>query len=76
MIDDLEDRGLVERRPHPSDRRAKLVELTPAGREIAAQANAILDEPIAELSKLPKKDLEVIVRALEQLGDARQQPST
>ena len=32
MVYDLEERGLVRRMPHPEDRRAKLVELTAAGR--------------------------------------------
>lgn len=38
-IDDLERRGLVERRPDPSDRRARVVESTAAGRELAARAS-------------------------------------
>ena len=33
-VNDLEDRGLVERNPHPDNRRAKLVSLTPAGRKL------------------------------------------
>jgi len=41
MVDDLEARGLVRRMPHPEDRRAKLVELTAAGRAAAARADAI-----------------------------------
>jgi DNA-binding MarR family transcriptional regulator len=31
IVDDLERRGLVRRRPHPTDRRAKLVEATRKG---------------------------------------------
>ncbi|MFD8607582.1 MarR family winged helix-turn-helix transcriptional regulator [Streptomyces sp. NPDC059631] len=31
MIDRLEKRGLVRRVPHPTDRRAKLIQLTPEG---------------------------------------------
>ncbi|MEW5298924.1 MAG: hypothetical protein WDW36_001994 [Sanguina aurantia] len=33
-VNDLESRGLVERYPHPDNRRAKLVSLTPAGRRM------------------------------------------
>ena len=32
QVDDLERRGLARRAPHPSDRRTRLVELTPLGR--------------------------------------------
>lgn len=34
LVDRLEERGLVERRPDPDDRRARLVELTGRGREM------------------------------------------
>lgn len=37
VIDGLEDRDLVQRVPHPRDRRATLVVLTEAGRELYAQ---------------------------------------
>ena len=33
VVDDLEALGLVRRRPHPTDRRAKLVEATRKGKE-------------------------------------------
>ena len=36
IVDKLEQLGFVERQPHPSDRRSKLVSLTPAGRDAAA----------------------------------------
>ena len=67
IIDDLEKRGLVQRTPHPEDRRAKLVRLTPAGRDAAAQADAILDEPPAALRELPAEDLATLLRVLERL---------
>jgi DNA-binding MarR family transcriptional regulator len=34
-LDVLEDRGWVQRRPNPADRRSVLVEITPAGRDTA-----------------------------------------
>jgi DNA-binding MarR family transcriptional regulator len=67
MVDDLEERGLAQRMPHPEDRRAKLVELTAAGRAAAARADAILDEPPAELRHVPAEDLATMLRVLERL---------
>ena len=40
MVDRLEELGLTTRRPLPDDRRSVAVELTPAGREVAAQIAA------------------------------------
>ena len=44
LIDDLESRGLVERRRHPADRRAYAIHLTPAAREVLATGERIADE--------------------------------
>ena len=65
MVDDLEQRGLVQRKPHPEDRRAKLVELTAAGRKAAARADAILDEPPTALRDASADDLAALLRVLE-----------
>jgi DNA-binding MarR family transcriptional regulator len=68
IVDDLEERGLVQRTPHPEDRRAKLVQLTKAGRAAAARADAIMDEPPAALRDVPAADLAALLRVLEGLG--------
>jgi DNA-binding MarR family transcriptional regulator len=34
IADQLEERGLIERRPHPTDRRIKSLALTPEGRQL------------------------------------------
>ena len=47
VVDDLEALGLVRRRPHPTDRRAKLVEATRKGKELARRADAILSHAAA-----------------------------
>src|SRR6478609_1754772 len=44
LVDELEDRGLIERRRHPADRRAHAVHLLPAGRELHAEAEALVTE--------------------------------
>ena len=68
IVDDLEKRGLVQRTPHPQDRRAKLVQLTAAGRAAAARADEILDEPPAALAAAPAEDLAALMRVLERLA--------
>ena len=68
IVDDLEKRGLVQRTPHPEDRRAKLVQLTAAGRAAAARADEILDEPPAALRDVPAEDLAALLRVLERLA--------
>ena len=68
IVDDLEKRGLVQRTPHPEDRRSKLVALTAPGRAAAERANAILDEPPAALHDVPAEDLEALLRVLERLA--------
>lgn len=67
LIDDLENARLVERQPHPTDRRAKVVVATAAGAELAQRAQAILDRPAAGLSGLTTDDLETLVRILSEI---------
>jgi DNA-binding MarR family transcriptional regulator len=64
VVDDLESLGLVRRRPHPTDRRAKVVEATRKGKEMARRANAILATPPPALSALSTDDLETLRRIL------------
>jgi DNA-binding MarR family transcriptional regulator len=64
LVDDLESLDLVRRRPHPTDRRAKLVEATRKGKTLARKANDILGTPPAALSSLGKADLEALRRLL------------
>jgi len=64
VVDDLESLGLVRRRPHPSDRRAKVVEATRKGKDLARRADDILGTPPAALSALETEDLETLRRIL------------
>lgn len=52
IIDRLEDRGLVERRPDPADRRVKMLVVTPAGRELRERIKARMEEPPEPLLRL------------------------
>ena len=65
VVDDLEAQGLVRRRPHPTDRRAKVVEATSQGEVLAHRADAILATPPPALSALPADDLEALRRILK-----------
>jgi DNA-binding MarR family transcriptional regulator len=65
VVDDLERDGLVERSPHPTDRRAKLVTTTARGSAIAKQAEEILGRPPAGLTELSAPELEALARSLE-----------
>jgi DNA-binding MarR family transcriptional regulator len=60
VVDDLEALGLVRRRPHPTDRRAKLVEATRKGKDMARRADKILGTPPPGLSALSADDLETL----------------
>ena len=48
LVDALEGKGLVARRPHPDDRRKNAVELTDRGRRTLAEAGAAADAAQAE----------------------------
>jgi DNA-binding MarR family transcriptional regulator len=65
LVDDLESQGLVRRRPHPTDRRAKVVETTRKGKELARRADSILATPPPGLSALGTDELEALRRMLE-----------
>ncbi|HLR85522.1 MAG TPA: MarR family transcriptional regulator [Nocardioidaceae bacterium] len=74
LIDDLEAAGLVERRPDPSDRRARRVELTPRGRSRYAElASRIDDVERAVLSGLDDASVgelrDLLLRAASALDD-------
>jgi DNA-binding MarR family transcriptional regulator len=49
LVDDLEHRGLAERRRDPIDRRAYTLYLTPSGRDLLADLKRIAEEHEAEL---------------------------
>ena len=67
VVDDLEALGLVERRAHPTDRRAKMVEVTSKGMDVACRADEILTTPPAGLASLGSADLGVLARILREI---------
>ena len=56
ITDRLEERGLVERRNSPGDRRVKMLALTLAGEKLRAEVDRIHGEPPPELEALPAAD--------------------
>ncbi|MCW2787466.1 MAG: putative MarR-family transcriptional regulator [Marmoricola sp.] len=70
IVDKLEAHGLVERRPHPDDRRRKLVALTAAGHQAVETADAILLRPPSAISKLSGDDLNQLSELLTRLLEA------
>ncbi|ALC30106.1 MarR family transcriptional regulator [Streptomyces bacillaris] len=71
IVDRLETRGLVERRPDPADRRVKLAAATEEGRQTARELRDSLDfarEPLAELSEAERTVLRDLLRRM--LGES------
>jgi DNA-binding MarR family transcriptional regulator len=56
IVDRLEQRGLVERRSDPGDRRVRLVALTQEGRRIRDEIRTRFAEPPAAIAQLPAAD--------------------
>jgi MarR family transcriptional regulator, organic hydroperoxide resistance regulator len=56
IVDRLEDRGLVERRPAEHDRRVKMLRITERGAEVRAGLAARLSEPPEPLANLSLED--------------------
>ena len=71
-VDELEQAGLAERRPSPTDRRARVIELTPAGRRKLREADALIHMVHEDvLSTLPPTDRETFLDALTALVGGR-----
>lgn len=67
-VDALEKAGLAERRPSSTDRRARIIAVTPEGAKVAARSQQIVDRVHEDaLSALPAAQRETLLRALEGL---------
>jgi DNA-binding MarR family transcriptional regulator len=56
-IDRLEEQGLVRRRPHPTDGRTTLAEITPRGRRLTELATAELNANVFSSLGLSKREV-------------------
>jgi len=67
MVDRLERRGFAERRTLASDRRVKLVVLTPSGAKAKQELLSGMNEPPPALLDLDEADLEGLLAAVRNL---------
>ena len=71
-IDELEKAGLVERQLSPTDRRARIIVVTAAGRQVIEKAQEIVSGVYRDvLSVLPKGERDSFVNGLVRLVDDR-----
>src|SRR5262245_10595057 len=65
----LEERGLVQRTPHPTDGRQVILAPSPAGRELVAEYRRVRDEWLAQrLARLSAEERDTLLRAAEILN--------
>jgi DNA-binding MarR family transcriptional regulator len=66
LIDELESAGLARRRPHPTDRRAREVSITPKGRRLLERARRMAfqveDEVLRGLTAAERRQLLTLLR--------------
>ncbi len=74
LVDRLEARGYAERRPHPGDRRVKLVGLTAAGEGFLDELWAGLHQDVPPLAALGHDDLVALRDILRRAGLAGAAP--
>jgi DNA-binding MarR family transcriptional regulator len=65
LVDRLEARGLVQRRPWADDRRVKALDLTPTGSQLRAQLLKNMTRRPLPLSRLSREDQRTLVRILQ-----------
>jgi DNA-binding MarR family transcriptional regulator len=68
IVDRLEKQGLVERQPHETDRRVKVVVLSDRGKRLRTQLLDRFYEPPAVLSELSHGDLKTLYRLSTRLN--------
>jgi MarR family transcriptional regulator, transcriptional regulator for hemolysin len=71
-VDELEEKGLAERTPSGTDRRARVISVTKAGERKVAQGQKIIDRIQSDvLESLPAKERKVFLEALGSLVQDR-----
>jgi len=76
IVDELEERGLIERRPHPGDRRVRALFLTAKGRKVLERGRKIAMAHEDKLTKgMTKKESEELAALLRKLAASQGIPS-
>jgi DNA-binding MarR family transcriptional regulator len=75
MVDRLEQRGLVERRPVPADRRVKAIALTPEGVKTKERLLERLHQPPVDFLAVDRATLEQLRDVLDRLPASVRQAS-
>jgi MarR family transcriptional regulator, organic hydroperoxide resistance regulator len=75
VLDDLQERGLIQRRPDTADRRVHLLSLTPAGDWLRRSVEAAIRNSEQDvLASLPPADREAFLRSLKALYERYRTP--
>jgi MarR family transcriptional regulator, organic hydroperoxide resistance regulator len=69
IVDRLEGRGLIERRGSETDRRVKIIRLTPEGQRVRARVVARMSSPPEEIAALPIESQRALRDALREAAD-------
>ena len=71
LVDRLESRGLVRRRPSAGDRRVKVLQLTPTGSRLRTQMLRRMTGRLHPISRLSLDEQRTLVKLLEALVDEK-----
>jgi MarR family transcriptional regulator, organic hydroperoxide resistance regulator len=76
VLDELQDRGLIQRKPDPADRRVHMLSLTEAGSRLRESVRDAIQRQEEELvlAVLPDADRAAFIRALQILSALPAQP--
>ena len=70
VVDRLEERGEVVRKPSSEDRRVKILELTDKGRDTWRKMDEAIATAPPELAELSERELRIFLRIAERLAAA------
>jgi DNA-binding MarR family transcriptional regulator len=74
IVDRLEARGLIERRSSETDRRVRIIRLTPEGQRVRAQVVERMSSPPAEIAGLPLESQRALRDALRDAAERLEAP--